>query len=91
MHVLVVAAVLGTCHVTRRKGRKARVGHHLLPPPVLPEPPTGGELPVPLQPVLEQRVALVLQGVGVLHPDLVDLLLGEVQLSGQFWKRCRRL
>lgn len=38
---------------------------------------------VPLQPVPQQRMALVLQGVGVLDPYLVHLLLGETQLSCQ--------
>lgn len=87
-----VAVVLSTYHVTQLKGKKACVGHDLLhPQPVMPDPPTGGELPVPLQPILQHRMTLVLQGVGVLHPNLVDLLLREIQLSGQFCKRCRCL
>lgn len=40
-----------------------------------------GMLPIPLQPVLQQCMALVLKGVGVLNSNLVDLLLSEIQFS----------
>lgn len=42
-------------------------------------PPTCRVLAIPFQPVLEQRVTLVLQRVGVLDADLMDLLLSEIQ------------
>ena len=44
-------------------------------------PPTCGMLPIPLQPVLEQCMALILKGVGVLDSNLVNLLLSEIQFS----------
>lgn len=47
-------------------------------PPTSP-PPTCRVLAIPFQPVLEQRVTLVLQRVGVLDADLMDLLLSEIQ------------
>lgn len=44
-------------------------------------PPTCGMLPIPLQPVLQQGMALVLKGVGILNSNLVNLLLSEIQFS----------
>lgn len=80
-----------TCaHVRLAASRPGLQRAVVLDAPLRPRPrpphargPTCRGPAVPLQPVPQQRMALVLQGVGVLDPYLVHLLLGETQLSCQ--------